>query len=75
LLIGVVLSTTAVGASGDIEWINSKYHNLGANWKIFTGIIVFMGVMQTLGVVVEWSYNKSLNKFLKAEDMADYDQE
>jgi nucleoside recognition membrane protein YjiH len=69
LLIGVVLSTTADAATGDIEWINSKYHNLGANWKIFTGIIVFMGVTQTLGLVCEWSYNKSLNKFLKAEDM------
>jgi hypothetical protein len=75
MLIGVVLSTTAVGATGDIEWINSKYHNLEANWKIFTGIIVFIGVLQLLGVVCEWSYNKSLNKFLKAGDMADDDQE
>jgi hypothetical protein len=74
-LIGVVFSSTAVGVEGDIEWINSKYHNLGSNWPIFTGIIVFIGVLQSLGLVCEWSYNRSLNKFLKAEDMADYDQE
>ena len=76
LLFGVALSTSAVGAAGDMEWVNSKYHNYGSNWKVFTGIIVFIGVLQSLGLFCEWSYNRSLNRFLKEQDAIDVgDQE
>ena len=75
LLIGIVCSSSVLDAAGDVEWVNSKYHNWGSNWKIFTGIIVFIGVLQTAGLLCEWSYNRSLNKFLKAQDGADMDDE
>ena len=75
LILLVTMASCQINAEmSDVEWVNSKYHNFGSNWKVFTGIIVFIGVLLTLGLICEWSYNRSLNRYLKNEELADMDE-
>jgi hypothetical protein len=65
ILCGVV----SAQSTGDVEWINSKYHDYGAHWGVFAGIITFIAVVELLGLGVETWYKKNLNNFLENENL------
>ena len=49
------------------EWINSKYHDVGAQWGVFGGIIGFYLVVHLLGFIVEIWYKANLTKFCSSQ--------
>jgi len=62
-----------VSCASDVEWVNSKYHDTGSHWGVFAGILIFMVVFQSMGLGVEVWYQKSLSKFLEAQNLGDGD--
>lgn len=52
-----------------VTWINSKYHDTGSHWGIFAGIVIFIAVLELMGLGVETWYKSKLTKFLKEEEL------
>ena len=53
----------------EVHWVNSKYHDVGPYWGVFSGIIIFLTVFQLLGLGVELWYKMSLKKFIDEQKL------
>jgi len=60
-----------VNCTPDVEWVNSKYHDTGAHWGVFGGIVIFMVMFQLMGIAVEVWYKNKLSTFLESNNIGD----
>ena len=57
-LVALVLLSfvSAAQTEADLTWVNSKYHDKGAHWWVFGGIIAFICIFQSSGLLCELWY-------------------
>lgn len=71
LAIFLLISAVFCASDSDNTWVNSRYHNIGAHWGVFAGIVIFICCVQLIGLGIEVWYKKKLNNFLELEKVDD----